>query len=190
MYVVFQNTPEVCNFSIDLTKSSSVFLIDVFFGAKIQHWETRGQFLLVAVFLRRRGGRFGTLHVPAIDRAPSPPCPCEPEIPFGRSLSPSLVSAVTSVSAIPFRHDSLAKRNGAFAVRYCLRLRVTRSIVNHCAIGTPSTAKHRPGEQPMHHSVWPKMAQRETQVQTTNCKTGIGLQWQECQTESHTRQGS
>jgi len=30
MYVVFQNTPEVCNFSIDLTKSSSVFLIDDF----------------------------------------------------------------------------------------------------------------------------------------------------------------
>jgi len=42
MYVVFQNTPEVCNFSIDLTKSSSVFLIDDFYGAKVQHWGTRG----------------------------------------------------------------------------------------------------------------------------------------------------
>ena len=53
-------------------------------------------------------------------------------------VSPSVpVSAVTSASAVALRHRSLAKRNGAFAVRYCLRLRVTRSIVNHCAIGTP-----------------------------------------------------
>ena len=85
------------------------------------------------------------------------------------------VSAVKFVSAVALRHRGQAKRNGAFAVRYCLRLRVTRSIVNHFAIGTPGAVNHRPGEQPMHHSVWPKMAQRETQVQTTTCKTGIGL---------------
>ena len=48
-----------------------------------------------------------------------------------------LVSAVFSVSAVPFRHRSLAKRNGAFAVRYCLHLRVTRSIVNVWIFGSP-----------------------------------------------------
>ena len=84
-----------------------------FFGAKIQHWGTEGVFLLVAIFLRCRRGRHGAYHKPAIGRMPSLSCPCEPEIPFGRSPSPSLVSAVTSVSAIPFRHCSLTKRNGA-----------------------------------------------------------------------------
>ena len=101
--------------------------------------------------------------------------PCEPEIPFGPQVPPSPFNTVFSVSAVPFRHRSLAKRNGAFAVRYCLCLRVTRSIVNHYAIGTPGAVNHCPGEQPMHHSVWPKMVQRETQVQTTTCKTGFGL---------------
>ena len=67
----------------------------------------------VADFSRRCGGRFGTLHVPTVVRVSPQPCPREPEIPFGRSPSPSLVSAVTSVSVIPFRHNSLAKRNGA-----------------------------------------------------------------------------
>ena len=84
-----------------------------FFGAKIQHWGTEGVFLLVAIFLRCRRGRHGANCVPAVGRAPPPPSPREPEIPFGRSPSPSLVSAVTSASAVALRHRSLAKRNGA-----------------------------------------------------------------------------
>ena len=39
--------------------------------------------------------------------------PCEPEIPFGPQVPASPVSAVFSVSAVPFRNHSLAKRNGA-----------------------------------------------------------------------------
>lgn len=39
--------------------------------------------------------------------------PREPEIPFGPQVPPFPASAVFSVSAVPFRHHSLAKRNGA-----------------------------------------------------------------------------
>ena len=48
-------------------------------------------------------------------------------------LSP--FNTVFSVCVVPFRHRSLAKRNGAFAVRYCLHLRVTRFLVNACTYG-------------------------------------------------------
>ena len=51
--------------------------------------------------------------VPAIDRAPSPPSPCEPEIPFGLPVLAFPVCAVFSVCAVSFRHRILAKRNGA-----------------------------------------------------------------------------
>ena len=67
----------------------------------------------VADFSGRRGGRHGANCVPAVGRAPPPPSPREPEIPFGRSPSPSLASAVTSVSAVALRHRNQAKRNGA-----------------------------------------------------------------------------
>ena len=67
----------------------------------------------VAVFSRRCGGRSGTLHVPTVVRVSPPPCPCEPEIPFGRLVPLFIVSAVTSASAVALRHRSQAKRNGA-----------------------------------------------------------------------------
>ena len=75
--------------------------------------------------------------------------PHEPKIPFGPQVPPSPFNTVFSVCVVPFRHRSLAKRNGAFAVRYCLHLRVTRSFVNalhlrtslfvvdNCIVGLP-----------------------------------------------------
>ena len=84
-----------------------------FYDAKVQHRETRVCFLLIAGIPCRRGGRHGANCIPAVGCAPPLPSPREPEIPFGRSLPPSPVIAVTSVSAIPFRQRSLAKRNGA-----------------------------------------------------------------------------
>ena len=119
------------------------------------------------------------------------PPPRELEIPFGPQVPPFPVSAVFFVSAVPFRHRSLAKRKGA-SRRTGLRGKGGRR-------GGWCRGRIWSGRRPpfpfcfpnaLHHSVWPKMVQRETQVQTEISKTGVDLHWQECQTEPPAREGT
>ena len=117
--------------------------------------------------------------------------PHEPKIPFGTQVPPFPVNAVFSVNAIPFRHHCLAKRNGVHR-RTGLRGKGGRR-------GGWCRGRIWSGRRPpfpfcfpnaLHHSVWPKMVQRETQVQTEISKTSVDLQWQECQTEPPAREGT
>ena len=96
-----------------------------------------------------------------------------------------------SVSAVSFRHHSLAKRNGA---RRRTGLRGKGGRRGGWCRGRIWSGRRPPFPfcfpNALHHSVWPKMVQRETQVQTEISKTGVDLHWQECQTEPPAREGT
>ena len=64
-------------------------------------------------------------------------CSCGSEFPFGRTMPCFFVRAVVVDSACCLRKGREAKRNGAIAVRYCLRWRVALLIVISCACGLP-----------------------------------------------------
>ena len=64
-------------------------------------------------------------------------CPCGSEAPFGQTMRLFFVTVVCVGNACYFRLGREAKRNGAIAVRYCLRWRVALLIVISCACGLP-----------------------------------------------------
>ena len=94
-------------------------------------------------------------------------CSCESQFPFGRSRRRVNVGEVGLGNACCFRLRRAAKRNGAFAGRCCVFLRVAGFSAitalagypyfgNHSSCGERGVVNHRPRVYPMHHSVLPE----------------------------------
>ena len=87
-------------------------------------------------------------------------------------------------NACCFRLWRVTKRNGAFAGRFCVFLRVAGFSVitalagylyfgNHCSCGERGVVNHRPRVYPMHHSVLPEEGGVESRVRSSSSRRAV-----------------